>query len=1095
MRSSVTATPLRGPRHSAGLIDRDASDDTGSDASDDEHIPNDASAVLSPRCLEAVSVRGITWTSLARYLIACELEPEAGREAVRRAPSFEAAKDIAAQHKKKSDWEDVCDSLALDGLRARCTQSLNFLNALKATQSKTLVVEYEDEHWGAGAHGLGQNRLGHLLCQVRSELSMPDFVPKELVDDPVIYGKDFTVDNFLSRLTHRLLEYRKPGDTESLAVKFEALFSCTADLLKLRRQRCYSNLTRKEERLSDVHEAFFQELQVGNRNGAISMLDEAENQIGRLQDCLTQVTNSTGPMGKRLAVIDRQISRAKEGKELVEHFDFFNAVSPNEMNEYVEALKELTQRNRAQKAKKRLREVIRKTEQDLAQKRREEGDDDVVSDVDSDDDDDEDAADEEDQRLEEIRSVVQNFPLPSVFALGVYASGITEYTIEKRCVEAVKKLKLLVTDWAAKRAGVQNVKTYEQFVSRVLLDELQSLQEGIVDAVQRRGSPEHVSSHFETPLQIVVGLLTDMGHADATFEKYVDNVLVAVLTYSPEIYRTNVRPPGEFDDEVSPFAETMNGTEIPKRSVSDDADSEPPTLSSELRCLFSVMESTLKREIGVARKIFADPQPVLKRVIERFVATGGTDRHVGLAKLISFELEKPRRQLVLALRVQDIYKTFGNINSLYEHGGILARRPPNAPPLSPQSNQYYRYARILPIEPRPLNRILQVDLGVYNKKLCMLHTECQNMRTRLAALAQECAETLQLHVADIFSDGKRTFQTSETRWLESFFYSQADPFAMQDVSSLTVFARKGMRAAQESLSRCCPLLASQPEKQELVAKQLADILMTNICKRVKEAVVSTIGPVKDELRRLPSVPGADIVSANYKESSHIPALQAVCCAVTAIEMLDDCLKTRFASVLIRKRADIHQLRQRHLEELERLMGEAIAAASGLLAAKALSILLKHQKKSDFSPRNAAGTSQPTLACQKYSAYLDVQLRETKTALAGSLVTLRSASKLIAHLLSRGIYAHLKAFTVSEEGALQLKRDVTEYCSVMTALGSEYSEPFELLRDLSNLFLVAPACLKDVTREGRLAEQTKDELLEFLSMRADWKEIKKTGIFA
>jgi ribA/ribD-fused uncharacterized protein len=54
------------------------------------------------------------------------------------------------------------------GLRHKFTQNLALLEKLLATGNKTIVEHtVNDSYWGDGGDGSGQNRLGHILMELR----------------------------------------------------------------------------------------------------------------------------------------------------------------------------------------------------------------------------------------------------------------------------------------------------------------------------------------------------------------------------------------------------------------------------------------------------------------------------------------------------------------------------------------------------------------------------------------------------------------------------------------------------------------------------------------------------------------------------------------------------------------------------------------------------------------------------------------------------------------------------------------------------------------------------------------------------------------
>lgn len=72
----------------------------------------------------------------------------------------------------RPDWEKVKEDYMLEALRAKFSQHYNLREKLLSTGDAFIVEDSPiDYYWGIGKDGRGLNRLGHLLIQVRKELS------------------------------------------------------------------------------------------------------------------------------------------------------------------------------------------------------------------------------------------------------------------------------------------------------------------------------------------------------------------------------------------------------------------------------------------------------------------------------------------------------------------------------------------------------------------------------------------------------------------------------------------------------------------------------------------------------------------------------------------------------------------------------------------------------------------------------------------------------------------------------------------------------------------------------------------------------------
>jgi len=69
------------------------------------------------------------------------------------------------------DWEEVKETVMLEGLRAKFTQNPQVAELLLSTGTAALYEKMpRDSYWGTGPNGCGRNRMGRLLEQVRREL-------------------------------------------------------------------------------------------------------------------------------------------------------------------------------------------------------------------------------------------------------------------------------------------------------------------------------------------------------------------------------------------------------------------------------------------------------------------------------------------------------------------------------------------------------------------------------------------------------------------------------------------------------------------------------------------------------------------------------------------------------------------------------------------------------------------------------------------------------------------------------------------------------------------------------------------------------------
>ena len=101
-----------------------------------------------------------------------------------RTPLPGQAKRIASKHipQCNAEWDKISFKVMEDIQIAKLNQCKLFKEKLLASGSKTLVHNMEDDpKWGFGPNGIGENRMGKILMNVRKELHKPQTakLPKE----------------------------------------------------------------------------------------------------------------------------------------------------------------------------------------------------------------------------------------------------------------------------------------------------------------------------------------------------------------------------------------------------------------------------------------------------------------------------------------------------------------------------------------------------------------------------------------------------------------------------------------------------------------------------------------------------------------------------------------------------------------------------------------------------------------------------------------------------------------------------------------------------------------------------------------------------
>jgi len=120
-----------------------------------------------------IELDGKLWTSTEHYYAAMKNSDPAYQEGVRNLSSPAQAKKAGQLVVIREDWEQVKQDVMLKALRAKFAPGSDLAVKLLATGYKILQEgnRWNDMYWGVCLNtGVGQNHLGKLLMQVRTEL-------------------------------------------------------------------------------------------------------------------------------------------------------------------------------------------------------------------------------------------------------------------------------------------------------------------------------------------------------------------------------------------------------------------------------------------------------------------------------------------------------------------------------------------------------------------------------------------------------------------------------------------------------------------------------------------------------------------------------------------------------------------------------------------------------------------------------------------------------------------------------------------------------------------------------------------------------------
>ena len=116
-----------------------------------------------------------TWPTVAHYFLAMKFPADpALQEQIRQAPTAAKAKSLGQSKDlpMRGDWEAIKDRVMKSALLAKFRQNPAALHLLQSTGERHLLnVSPSDAYWGSGKSGKGENRMGSLLEEVRTELA------------------------------------------------------------------------------------------------------------------------------------------------------------------------------------------------------------------------------------------------------------------------------------------------------------------------------------------------------------------------------------------------------------------------------------------------------------------------------------------------------------------------------------------------------------------------------------------------------------------------------------------------------------------------------------------------------------------------------------------------------------------------------------------------------------------------------------------------------------------------------------------------------------------------------------------------------------
>lgn len=117
-------------------------------------------------------IDGEVWPTVEHYFQAMKTEVPKEVALIFNSDSPAEAKRLGRKVQLRGDWESIKDAVMYEALVEKFSQNKHLADRLLETGDMILIEgnDWKDQVWGVPYSGIGENRLGELLMQVRSRL-------------------------------------------------------------------------------------------------------------------------------------------------------------------------------------------------------------------------------------------------------------------------------------------------------------------------------------------------------------------------------------------------------------------------------------------------------------------------------------------------------------------------------------------------------------------------------------------------------------------------------------------------------------------------------------------------------------------------------------------------------------------------------------------------------------------------------------------------------------------------------------------------------------------------------------------------------------